>query len=447
MKTMLQRPIALVTGGCLVAAAAGGQSSYATPETFITIAGTAKLSGSADGTNGGAQFTWPEGVAVDAHGNVFVADDFANTIRKAAPAGTNWVVTTIAGTAGNYGSANGTNGVAQFDEPVALAVDIHSNLFIADFGNNIIRKITPLGTNWVVKTIAGTANSVGGSADGTNGFAQFNGPTALAVDTHSNLFVTDSFNNTLRKISPVGTNWVVTTIAGTASSVGGSADGTNGAAQFDQPSGVALDSSGNLFLTDTINSTIRRITLAGTNWVVTTIAGRTESSGSTDGTNLVAQFDEPSGITVDSADNLYVADTFNDTIRKVSPTGANWVTTTLAGAPGQPGSSDGTGANAHFNSPNGLTVDGAGNLYVADTGNGTLRKGQLVTVPNLTISFTVARSVLVSWPNLGSYTLQTNQNLAAATWAGYGGSITTASGSNQVTLPSPSGNLFFRLTH
>ena len=446
MKKMLQHRTALVTGGCLAAATAWGQSNYSTPYTFATIAGTANGSGSANGTNGVAQFTWPEGVAVDTHGNLFVADNFANTIRKAALAGTNWVVTTIAGTAGNYGSANGTNGVAQFNEPVALAVDIHSNIFVADYGNNIIRKITPVGTNWVVKTIAGTANPVGSSADGTNGFAQFDGPSALAVDTHSNLFVADSFNDTIRKITPVGTNWVVTTIAGTAGNYG-TANGTNGVAQFDQPSGIALDGSGNLFVADTVNSTIRKIAPSGTNWVVTTIAGLAGTGGSADGTNLVAQFNEPSGIAVDSADNLYVADTFNDTIRKLTPAGANWVATTLAGAVQSEGSNDGTGVNAQFETPSGIAVDAAGNLYVADTGNITLRKGQFVAVPNLAINRAAPNSVVVAWPNVGSYTLQTNQTLLTSSWAGYGGTVTTINGTNQITLPAASGNLFFRLTH
>ena len=445
MKTFLSHPAALVAGGFLAATAAWGQSNYATPYTFATIAGTAQATGGADGTNGSAQFAYPEGVAVDAHGNVFVADNLANTLRKATPVGTNWVVTTLAGQVGVYGSANGTNGGAQFSEPVALAVDIHSNIFVADFGNSAIRKITPVGTNWVVKTIAGTAGNAG-SADGTNGYAQFNGPAALAVDTHSNIFLADSLNHIIRKISPVGTNWVVTTIAGKAGNYG-SANGTNGTARFDDPSGIALDAAGNLFVADTVNSTVRKITPVGTNWVVTTIAGQAGNGGSADGTNLAAQFDEPAGIAVDSADNLYVADTFNDAIRKLTPAGTNWVATTLAGAVQSSGANDGTGANAQFDLPNGVAVDSAGNLYVADTGNATLRKGQFMTVPNLTISRVTPGSVRIAWPDLGSYTLQTNQTLLATAWAGYGGAVPTISGTNQITLPASSGNLFFRLTH
>ncbi len=445
MKKMFPRRTALVTGGCLAAATAWGQSNYATPYTFVTIAGNATSSGSANGTNSSAQFTYPEGVAVDAHGNLFVADNFANTIRKAAPVGTNWVVTTIAGQVGVYGSANGTNGVAQFSEPVGLAVDMHSNIFVADFGNNTVRKITPVGTNWVVKTIAGTAGNTGG-ADGTNGFAQFNGPAALAVDTHSNVFLADSLNHTIRKISPLGTNWVVTTIAGTAGNHG-PADGSNGVAQFNQPSGIALDAAGNLFVADTYNSTIRKISPAGTNWVVTTIAGQAGNGGSADGVNLFAQFYESAGLAVDSADNLFVADTFNHTIRKLTPAGANWVVTTLAGTVQIPGSRDGTGASAQFKSPAGVAVDSAGNLFVADSGNATLRQGQFVTVPNLTISRAALAGVVVAWPNLGSYTLQTNPTLLATSWGNYGGAVTTLSGTNQITLPASSGNLFFRLTH
>ena len=445
MKRILQLLTGLMVGGFL-AASAPAQSIYSTPYTFTTIAGTAGITGFADGTNGSAQFYSPEGMAVDTNGNAYVADNYENTIRKVTPAGTNRVVTTIAGTAGTFGSADGTNGDAQFSGPANLAMDTNGNLYVADGGNNTIRKITPVGTNWVVSTIAGNAGSGGGSADGTNGNAQFNVPSGIAVDAGGNLYVADTGNETIRKIMPAGTNWVVTTIAGKAGSYG-SANGTNSTARFNGPSSIAVDAGGNLYVADTYDHTIRKLAPAGTNWVVSTIAGTPGSHGSNDGTNGSAQFFYPYGLTVDGASNLYVADTYNSTIRKVAPVGTNWVVSTLGGVAGTSDSADGTGAGALFNTPYAIAADGAGNLYVADTGNSTIRMGQIAEVPNLTIGLTALNGVIVSWPALGSYNLQTNADLTPANWGNYAGALTTSNGTNRVTIPSLAGNLFFRLTN
>src|ERR1035437_1703518 len=451
MKKILQLLAGLVTGGFLTASALA-QAIYSTADAFVTIAGTAGNSGGNDGTNRIAQFYLPEGIAMDTHGNLYVADYGNNTIRKVAPVGTNWVVTTIAGTAGsNGGSADGTNGAARFNEPVGIAVDVLGQLYVADYGFNTIRKITPAGTNWVVSTIAGTAGSNGGSDDGTNGSALFNSPSGITVDANGNLYVADSGNNTIRKVTPMGTNWVVTTIAGTNGNNGNhSADGTNSVARFYGPSGITMDTLGNLYVADSGNNTIRKVTSAGTNWVVTTIAGTAGNGGdSADGTNGSALFNFPSSITVDTSGSLYVADTYNHTIREVAPVGTNWVVSTLAGAAGITGTNDGTGASALFSYPDGITVDGTGNLYVGDTANNTIRKGQItavLTVPNLTIGLTAPNSVVVSWPSLGSYTLQSNADLTTTNWVNYGGTVTTSNGTNSVTIPPPVGNLFFRLT-
>jgi hypothetical protein len=444
MKKTLQLLAGLATGGFL-AASAPAQSIYSTPYTFSTIAGIAGNIGGSDGMGTNAQFNSPAGVIVDTNGNLYVADNNANTIRKIAPVGTNWMVTTIAGTngIGSTGFADGTNSVARFDEPMGITVDGLGQLYVADYGNNTIRKIKPVGANWVVTTIAGTAGSAG-FADGTNGSAQFNNPSGITVDTNGNLYVADYYYSTIRMITLVGTNWVVTTIAGTEHSYG-SNDGTNGAAQFFGPSSITIDLQGNLYVADTINNTIRKITPVGTNWVVTTIAGQAGNSGFNDGTNLVAQFNDPYGISVDGLGNLYVADTLNNTIRKVTPAGTNWVVSTLAGVAGSAGSTDGTGTNALFYAPDDVAVDGVGHVYVGDTLNSTIREGQVATVPNLTIGLAAADIVVVSWPNLGTYTLQSNTNLTTANWASYGGTITTSNGTNSVTISPPSGNLFLRL--
>ena len=322
-----------------------------------TLAGTAGGLGSADGTGAAARFNYPAGLAVDGAGNVLVADTGNHTIRKISPLG---VVTTLAGTVGSAGDTDGTGAAAQFHYPRGLAVDAAGNVFVADTSNLTIRKISPAG---VVTTLAGTAASLG-SADGTGAAARFNYPRGLAVDAAGNVLVADTGNHTIRKISPAG---VVTTLAGTATSLG-STDGTGAAARFSSPAGLAVDAAGYVFVADTSNHTIRKISPAG---VVTTLAGTAGMSGSTDGTGAAARFNLPIGLAVDGAGNVLVADYKNHTIRKISPAG---VVTTLAGKAGVQGSLNGTGAAARFSSPTGLAVDGAGNVLVVDYGNNTIRK-------------------------------------------------------------------------
>ncbi len=382
MKIRLQPLIGFFTIALLAGSAARAQSIYSTPAAFVTIAGKAGSPGTADGTGTAAQFYSPAGIAEDTHSNLYVVDSLKGTIRMLTPAGTNWVVTTIAGTPGGASSdADGTNGAARFDDPVGIAVDTNGNLYVGENDGSTIRKITPVGTNWVVTTIAGQPE-VWDYADGTNGAALFNGPQNLTVDTRGNLYVADFYNSVIRKVAPVGTNWVVTTIAGQPLQAG-YADGMNGAASFYNPYGLALDGVGNLYVSDKYGAyggTIRKMTPAGANWVVSTIAGTATASGDADGTNNAALFNDPLGITVDSVGNLYVADYGNYNIRKIAPSGTNWVVSTIAGVAGKSDYADGTGTNAWFNEPWGATVDNAGNLFVTDIGSATIRLG-LVPLP------------------------------------------------------------------
>jgi sugar lactone lactonase YvrE len=330
-----------------------------------TFAGTALMSGSTDGTGSAASFNSPLGIAVDASGNLYVTDFNTSKIRKITPES---VVTTLAGGAGVY--ADGTGMEARFNSPQGITSDASGNLYVADTNNSMIRMVTPEG---VVTTLAGTAGTAG-HADGTGLAAGFYYPEGITADANGNLYVADTYNCIIRKITPEG---VVSTLAGTAEA-SGSTDGTGSAARFGKPEGIAVDTSGNLYVADTYNDTIRKITPEG---VVTTLAGTTRTSGSTDGTGSAARFDEPEGIAVDASSNLYVADKSNGTIRKITPEG---VVTTLAGNPREAGWVDGTGSEARFYYPEGIAVDASGNLYVVDTGLEEIRritpKGVVTTI-------------------------------------------------------------------
>jgi sugar lactone lactonase YvrE len=424
-----------------------------------TLAGLAGVAGSTDGTGTAARFSSPQGIAVDSSGTLYVADSGNSTIRRITPSG---VVTTLAGTAGALGSGDGIGAAAWFWYPRAIAVDSAGTLYVAD--NSTIRKIAAGG---VVSTLAGKPGPWG-NADGTGSAAQFTSPGGIAVDAAGTVFVADSGNNKIRKITPDGVvtsladgngnvqffynplgvavdragviyvanssyNLInkitpgasVTVLAGTDSNnySGGTADGSGDAARFTRPGGLAVDGAGMVFVADTNNHTIRKITADG---VVSTLAGLAVAVGNTDGTGAAARFDYPGGVAVDGSGNIYVSDAGRQTIRKITPAGAVTTifgtsvvlsdsdrsaggyifydtgmavdrtgniyeidsrfqsiikitpgggTTTLAGYLSFiGGSADGTGTAAQFNGPRGLAADGAGNVYVTDTGNQTIRK-------------------------------------------------------------------------
>ena len=266
----------------------------------------------------------------------------------------------LAGQAGVSGYADGMKNQAQFNFPKGIAVDRVKNIYVADTANKIIRKVDP---NGVVTTLAGVSG-VAGSANGVGsdsrfGAPQFYEPTGIAADNSGNVYVADAANNTIRKIDSKG---VATTFAGHAGNPG-SQDGTGIDAGFFKPTGVAVDNVGNLIVADMGNHCIRKITPAAE---VTTIAGHPRISGSADGLGSQARFNCPSDVAVDLAGNVYVTDTGNNTIRKLSPDG---IVSTIAGMPGDEGSSDGVGKNVRFKNPRSLAIDGSGNIFVADTGN------------------------------------------------------------------------------
>lgn len=314
--------------------------------------GTGGSSGVTDSA-ASALFSSPADVAVDVAGNLYVADYWNNRIQKVTAMG---VISTLAGT-GNAGAINGIGKLASFNRPSGVAVDGSGNIFVADAGNNLVRKITPDGT---VSTLAGTVAAVDTSNTVTSQ-PLFSSPSGVAVDASGNVYVADAGNNRICVISPSG---VTRTLAGKGSA--GSDDGPGSSATFNNPSGVAVDISGNVYVADLLNNVIRKVGPDGT---TSTIAGNGDI-GSKDGIDTAVRFYFPSSLAVDASGNVYVTDDINNLIRKIAPDGT---VTTLAGS-GRAGAQNGTGIMASFNDPSGITVDAFDNLYVADANNNLIRK-------------------------------------------------------------------------
>ncbi len=272
------------------------------------------------------------------------------TITGGLPVFNTQSTSTYAGT-GFYGSSNGQSHLSNFYYPCYTTFDASGNMYVADFYNHKVRKISPSG---VVSTLAGSGTA--GYQDGAGSTARFVYPSGVAVDASGNVYVTDRDNHRIRKITPSG---VVSTLAGSGSI--GSANGTGTAASFYTPTGITIDGSGNLYVSDYNNHRIRKITPLG---VVTTYAG-TGAQGFSNGAALSATFRNPHGLTMDSQGNLYVADRHNYAIRKISNTG---VVSTIAGD-GTSGYANGIGTSARFGWPNAVAIDGSGHLYVADQTN------------------------------------------------------------------------------
>jgi sugar lactone lactonase YvrE len=321
---------------------------------------------------------------------IYVADNYNNLIRRISPSG---VVTTLAGDVNNLtngnpnaGFADGLGGLAAFNSPTVAAVDKAGNVFVADTGNNLIRKITPGG---LVTTLAGDTNSLAsGFADGSGAGAMFSGPTGLAVDDSGNVYVSDSENNLIRRITPDG---AVSTVAGNVYDLtngyyygnAGFADGPGETALFSNPTGLAVDRFGNLYVADSGNNLIRKITPDGT---VTTLAGDvytltndyySNNSGFADGEGGAARFNYPVGVAVDFAGNVFVADSQNHLIRTINPDG--WVSTLAGNTNGLPeypsyGYADGVGSAAKFNFPLDVAADNFGNVFVTDYQNNLVRR-------------------------------------------------------------------------
>lgn len=321
----------------------------------FTMAGSG-TAGYADGPQQNARFNVPFDVATDAKGNVYVADSENHGLRRIAPTG---VVSTLAG-GGVAGFADGLGSAARFKELSGVATDKLGFMYVADYGNHAIRRVSPGG---LVVTIAGDGTP--GFVDGVGKAARFNHPTDLTVDSQGNVYVSDEHNHAVRKIAPDGT---VTTLVGGQGP--GFVDGDRATARINMPSDVAIDVAGNLYVADTENHAIRKLTPEGQ---LTTLAGAGEP-GYADGAGSAARFDTPYGVVVDDQRRIYVADANNHRIRLITPSGE---VTTFKGT-GTTGYGVLEATPGLFNLPSGAAIrrnaKGVGEVYIADAYNHQIRK-------------------------------------------------------------------------
>jgi serine/threonine protein kinase len=332
------------------------------PDIFV-LAGSVGVAGSADGLGSAAQFHLPHGIAADKAGNIYVADTGNNTIRKIAP---NGMVSTLAGLAGSHGSDDGVGNSARFWAPFGVAVDNSGNVYVSDTLNNTIRKISPSGT---VTMLAGKAGEPG-SDDGVGAAARFRNPWGIAADGSGNIYVADSSNDEIRKIAPDGR---VSTLAGKAGEMGlDNGNGSAARARFNGAFGVAVDSIGRLYVADSGNNVIRQIQITGVVSSKAPASGPMGIAGADDG--FFARFSNPQGIAVGAPPNflVYVADTGNGRLRRIVLDGE--VTTLLDSGAGRVAFGKGSDGSIKFSNPGGVAVDGAGNIYVSDTGANCIRK-------------------------------------------------------------------------
>jgi sugar lactone lactonase YvrE len=316
-----------------------------------------------DGTLATAMFNFPAGFTQVSNGDIYISDLDNKMVRRISGN----LVSTVVGKP-TYGASDGIGKNASFYLPFGLASDGNGKIIVADANNNVIRIID---SNGMVETIAGLPTEFG-FTDGLKSTARFNSPRALTVDKNGNIYVSDTYNNLIKKVTSAGQ---VTTYAGALSTdvyhngihSNPSVDGAARDARFFSPRGITGDSKGNLYVADFYHRTIRKISPDGT---VSTFAGSPNLAGTTDGRGSIARFMRPVGMTIDSNDNLYVADCYAHNIRKISPNGD---VTTFAGVAQSAGDDNGALTSAKFNCPRGLTFDEQGNLYVADSNNDRVR--------------------------------------------------------------------------
>jgi len=360
--------------------------------------------------NGGpadsAEINFPKGIAVDRAGNVYIADYVMSVIRKIDTMG---IITTIAGNdTFGYSGDNGPAGSAKLYAPEGVAVDSAGNVYIADNNNNVVRKVNTTG---IITTIAGNGHAGfigdGGPADS----AELKNPTAIAVDRAGNIYISDNGNNVVRKVNPSGT---ISTYAGRDTSAGYTGDsGPADSARLTSPEGIAVDAAGDLYIADNYNNVIRKVNTAG---IISTFAGTNHIVGSTNGDGGPADsanFAGPYGVAVDPAGNVYIADVDDNSIRKVDTTG---IISTFAGGffPAGYSGDGGLADTAHLSYPSGVATDSKGNVYISDSENFRIRK---VTVPVVTTGLselTKKKGYLTVYPNPAKEELNIMTNIASS---------------------------------
>ena len=404
---------------------------------ITTVAGNGGFKFSGDGGPAtSTAFDAPRGVAVDVAGNVYVADAGNNRIRRLSPGG---IITTLAGTGvEGYSGDGGPAASALLDLPSAVAVDAIGNVYIAELDNQVIRKVSP---NGIITTVAGSG-SYGFDGDGGPAIeASITNPFGVAVDAAGAFYIADSFNERIRKVSPGG---IITTVAGSGIRTG-SIDGEGGdpaddlgdggpatSASFFLPFGVTVDTAGNLYIADWINRRIRKVSPDG---AITTVAGGGMLIPADGGPATSAGLGGPTGIVVDTAGNLYIADRGDDRIRRVGPDG---IITTVAGIGIGGFSGDGGPAtNASLNQPSSVAVDATGNLYIADQNNDRIRK-VLATVP----SFSVGPASLSFSAPAGAPVVAAQQIVVGSAVAGlaWGAQVSTESGGGWLSVSPTAGS-------
>ena len=338
-------------------------NSVAFAQTVTTFSSSTELAG-------------PKGITIDTYNNLYVVNGSGSNILQISPAG---FVSVFAGCLSCTGNTDGFGTWARFNSPTGIAIDSNNNLYVADTGNHIIRKITPTGN---VTTIAGSG--VAGNTDGTGTSAKFSAPRGIAIDNNDNLYVTDYNNHRIRKITPTG---IVTTFAG---STNGQIDGQGTAAKFSYPSGITIDGNGNLYVTD-IN-TIKVISPTG---YVSTLSGN-YAYDYIDGVGTSARFNMPLAIFADNNGDLLISDSNNNRSRKVTSNGG--VVTTFAGN-GTAGDVNGTALNSSFFTPYGITKNSTGDIFIADYFNSKIKK---ISNTNLAIQENELKLKTSIYPNPAS---------------------------------------------
>jgi trimeric autotransporter adhesin len=351
-----------------------------------TVAGNAKIGYSGDGGPATSAELWaPSGVAVDSSGNLYIADIGDNVVRKVTVS--TGTITTVAGdsvymgadTQGGYSGDGGPAVKAELNGPVGIALDSSGNLYIADDGNGVIRRVTA--STGIITTVAGLPGDSSYSGDGGPAVkAQLHGPEGVAVDASGNLYIADTLNNVIRKVS--ASTGIITTAAGNGYNAGINSGGFGGdhgpatSAELSYPEGVALDASGNLYISDTLNMRLRRVDAS--TGIITTVAGNgVQGSSGDNGAATSAELNHLLGVSADALGNLYIADTGNMRVRKVDASTGKISAMAGSGAQGYAGDG-GPAGSAKLNNPWSTVVDASGNLYIADYANAVVREVPLL---------------------------------------------------------------------